>query len=57
MPSPLADGGLAYYRIWSKSDIDKSKDPKVTLEEALTKYLKGKSSVGGSGEDRLVFKK
>ena len=52
MPSPLADGGLAYYRIWSKSDIDKSKDRKVTLEEALTKYLKGKSSVGGS-EDRL----
>ena len=56
MPSPLADGGLAYYRIWSKSDIDKSKDPKVTLEEALTKYLKGKSSVGGSGKTDLLLK-
>ena len=57
MPSPLADGGLAYYRIWSKAEIDKSKDPKVTLQEAVTRYLKGKSSVGRSGEDRLVFKK
>ncbi len=57
MPSPLADGGLAYYRIWSKADIDKSKDPKVTLQEAVVKYLKGKSSVGGTGDNRLVFKK
>ena len=57
MPSPLADGGLAYYRIWNKSDIDKDKDPKATLEEAVTKYLKGRSSIGGSGDDRLVFKK
>jgi 2',3'-cyclic-nucleotide 2'-phosphodiesterase (5'-nucleotidase family) len=56
MPSPLADGGLAYYRIWSKSDIDKSKDPKVTLEEAVKSHLKGKSNIG-SGDDRLVFKK
>lgn len=56
MPSPLADGGLAYYRIWSKSDIDKSKDPKSTLEEAVKAYLKGKSTIG-AGDDRLVFKK
>src|SRR5688500_17683150 len=57
MPSPLADGGLAYYRIWSKSEIDKGKDPKVTLQEAVAKYLRGKSTIGGSGEERLVFKK
>jgi 2',3'-cyclic-nucleotide 2'-phosphodiesterase (5'-nucleotidase family) len=56
MPTPLADGGLAYYRIWSKSDIDKARDPKLNLEEAVRKYLKGKSSVGDSG-DRLEFKK
>jgi 2',3'-cyclic-nucleotide 2'-phosphodiesterase (5'-nucleotidase family) len=56
MPSPLADGGLAYYRIWSKSDIDKGKDPKLSLEDAVRKYLRGKASVGDSG-DRLDFKK
>lgn len=57
MPAPLADGALTYDKIWSKSDIDKDRDPNLSLEEAVTKYLSSHKTIGDKGEDRIVFKK
>src|SRR5207247_6040868 len=55
MPSPLANGALAYYKIWGRADFDS--DTGTTLEEAVTTYLKSKKSIGDRTEERLVFKK
>ncbi|HLK57482.1 MAG TPA: 5'-nucleotidase [Chthonomonadaceae bacterium] len=53
MPAPLANGGLAYFKIWSKSDIDK--DTEKTIETALTAYLSAHKTIT-KGDDRLVIK-
>lgn len=53
MPSPLANGALAYFKIWKKSDIDKDTDK--TLEAAVNSYLSDKKTLG-KGDDRLVIK-
>jgi len=55
MPSPLANGALAFNKIWGRSDIDH--DTGRTLEEALTSYLSGKKSIGDRIEERLAIKK
>ncbi len=55
MPSPLANGALAFDKVWSRSDIDH--DTGRTLEECLTGFLSGKKSIGSKSEERLVFKK
>ena len=57
MPAPLANGALAYFKIWKKSDIDK--DTNKTLETAITGYLSDHKTIGkgdGKGEERLVIK-
>ena len=58
MPAPLADGALAYSKIWKKGDIDKDSEKDLkdkTLETAVTAFLKGKKSLP-KGDDRLVIK-
>lgn len=54
MPAPLADGGLAYFKIWKKTDIDKKTEK--TLQDALTAYYENTKSLP-KGEERLVAKK
>jgi 5'-nucleotidase / UDP-sugar diphosphatase len=53
MPSPLAKGGLAYFKIWKPSDIVKDTDK--TLQVALNGYLADHKTVS-KGEERLVAK-
>jgi 2',3'-cyclic-nucleotide 2'-phosphodiesterase (5'-nucleotidase family) len=53
MPAPLANGGLAYFKIWSKSDIDK--DTEKTVEAAVTAYVTDHKTIS-KGDDRLVIK-
>jgi 5'-nucleotidase/UDP-sugar diphosphatase len=52
MRAPLANGGLAYSRIWKNSP---KKDTQQTLEAAITAYLSDHATVT-KGEDRLVTK-
>ncbi|MCW3052984.1 MAG: 5-nucleotidase, C-terminal domain [Chthonomonadales bacterium] len=52
MRAPLANGGLAYSKIWKNSD---KKDTQQTLEAAITAYLSDHPTVT-KGEDRLVPK-
>lgn len=53
MPAPLANGALAYFKIWKKSDIEK--DTNKTLESAIIDYLNDHKTIGKS-EERLVSK-
>lgn len=53
MPSPLANGALAYFKIWKKADIDRSTGKSV--EVAVTEYLSAHKAIA-RGEDRLVAK-
>ena len=53
MPAPLANGALAYFKIWKKSDMDK--DTGKTLEAALHDYLADHKTIA-KGEERLVVK-
>lgn len=55
MPSPLANGALAYFKVWSKKDIDH--ETEKSLEQAVIDYLTTQKSIAGKSEDRLVFKK
>ncbi len=55
MPSPLANGALAYYKVWSKSDIVRNTER--TLEQVVSDYLTGVRSLGGRSEERLIFRK
>ena len=54
MPSPLAKGGLSYFKFWKSSDIEKDTDKSV--EAAVTSYLSEHKTLA-KGEDRLVSKK
>jgi len=54
MPAPLANGALAYFKVWKKSDIEK--DTNKTLETALKAYLIERRTLS-KGDDRLVIKK
>lgn len=54
MPAPLANGALAYFKVWKKSDLDK--DTGKTLENALTAYLVDHKTIT-KGDERLVAKK
>jgi 2',3'-cyclic-nucleotide 2'-phosphodiesterase (5'-nucleotidase family) len=54
MPSPLAKGGLSYFKVWKSSDIEK--DTEKTVESAVTSYLSDHKTLT-KGEDRLVIKK
>lgn len=51
MPMPLANGALAYFKYWKKSDIEK--ETGISLETALTNYLSEHKTVA-KGDDRLV---
>jgi len=53
MPTPLAKGGLAYFKIWKPADIVKETDK--TLLMAVTSYIVDHKSLS-KGEDRLVAK-
>jgi 2',3'-cyclic-nucleotide 2'-phosphodiesterase (5'-nucleotidase family) len=55
MPSPLANGALAYYKVWGKSDIVRNTEK--TLEQVVSDYLSGVRSLGNRSEERLIFKK
>jgi 2',3'-cyclic-nucleotide 2'-phosphodiesterase (5'-nucleotidase family) len=54
MPSPLANGALAYFKIWTKKEIEKDTDQ--TLEAAVNSYLNARKTIT-KGEERLVVKK
>ena len=53
MPSPLAKGGLAYFKIWKSTDIDKETDK--TLQTSVTSYLND-HKILSKGEERLIAK-
>jgi len=53
MPTPLAKGGLAYFKIWKQSDIVKETDK--TLQMAVMSYVVDHKTLA-KGEDRLVAK-
>jgi 2',3'-cyclic-nucleotide 2'-phosphodiesterase (5'-nucleotidase family) len=55
MPSPLANGALAYFKVWSKTDIDHTTDN--DMGKAINAYLLAHTILSGKGDDRLVFKK
>ncbi len=52
MRAPLANGGLAYSKIWKSSE---KKDTEKTLEAAITAYLKDHAAIT-KGDERLVTK-
>lgn len=54
MPAPLANGGLAYFKIWQKPNIEKETD--TTVEAAINSYFMDHKSIS-KGEDRLVTRK
>ncbi|HZO88287.1 MAG TPA: 5'-nucleotidase [Chthonomonadaceae bacterium] len=51
MPAPLANGALAYFKIWKKSDIEKDTDK--TLESAIIAYLNEHKTIT-KADERLV---
>lgn len=53
MPAPLANGALAYFKIWKKSDIEK--DTGKTLEAVVADYLRTQKTIT-KGDERLVIK-
>lgn len=53
MPAPLANGALAYFKVWKKSDIER--DTGKTVEQAVTDYL-NEHKVISKGDERLVVK-
>jgi hypothetical protein len=55
MPAPLANGALAYQKVWTKADVDQIL--KTTVEQAVTDYLATQKTVGAKAEDRIVVKK
>ncbi|HSV73625.1 MAG TPA: 5'-nucleotidase [Chthonomonadales bacterium] len=55
MPAPLANGALAYFRIWSKTDI--VREPARTLEAAVSEYLATERTIGAREEERIVFRR
>jgi 2',3'-cyclic-nucleotide 2'-phosphodiesterase (5'-nucleotidase family) len=54
MPAPLANGGLAYFKVWQKSSVEK--DTEVSMETALNSYFADHKTIT-KGEDRLVTRK
>lgn len=52
MRAPLANGGLAYSKVWKNSE---KKDTQKTLEAAITGYLNDHPTIA-KGEERLVPK-
>jgi len=54
MPTPLAKGGLAYFKIWKASDIEKETDK--TLQLAVNGYVVDHKTIS-KGEERLVAKR
>lgn len=55
MPMPLASGGLAYFKVWGKSDIDHETTKSVA--DAVSDYLGTVKSLSGKSEERIVFKR
>ena len=53
MPTPLAKGGLAYFKIWKTSDIEK--ETSASLQTAVTSYLADHKTLA-KGDERLVTK-
>lgn len=55
MPSPLANGAQAYFKVWGKADLDR--DTGLTIEQAVSAYLPALKTAGGKAEERIAFKK
>ncbi len=58
MPTPLANGALAYFKVWKKDEIDKDASKKLdskTLGDFITVYLKEHKTLG-KGDERLIIK-
>lgn len=56
MPAPLANGALAYFRIWTKDNIDQASVGRLaqtTLQVAIENYAKDHKNLT-KGDDRLV---
>ena len=56
MPAPLANGALAYFRIWTKDNIDQASVGRLaqtTLQVAIENYARDHKSLT-KGDDRLV---
>ena len=59
MPAPLANGALAYFRIWTKDNIDQASVGKLaqtTLQVAIANYARDHKTLT-KGDDRLVKSK
>ncbi len=55
MPSPLANGALAYFKVWSKSNIDH--DTNIAVSSAIADYLASHPIISGKGDNKIVFQK
>lgn len=55
MPSPLANGALAFQKIWEPKDI--AEETNITVGQAVSNYLKTNRTIGRQSGDRLVIKK
>ncbi len=56
MPAPLANGALAYFRIWTKDNIDQASAGRlaqITLQTAIENYARDHKTLT-KGDDRLV---
>lgn len=52
MPRSLAEGGLGYFKIWG-AGVQKD-DARVSVLDALTRYLSAHRTLSGKTEDRIV---
>lgn len=58
MPTPLANGALAYFKVWKKDEIDKEASKKIdtkTLGDFINAYLKEHKTLS-KGDERLIIK-
>ncbi len=57
MPSPLANGALGYFKVWSPSEIVTAKDPKKTIEQCVTSYFASHKTLDVQAGNRIVARK
>lgn len=58
MPTPLANGALAYFKVWKKDEIDKEASKKIdtkTLGDFINAYIKEHKTLS-KGDERLIIK-
>lgn len=57
MPSPLANGALGYFKVWSPSEIVTAKDPKKTIEQCVTSYFTSHKTLDVQAANPIITRK